>query len=65
MQWVVNEKLTKWYGWTLRGLRKKMGSLASEYGAPVAENGEEAVKEMSLREIESEMGKRENEMDDG
>ena len=33
-------------------MRKKKGVSASDVGAPVAGKGEEAVKEMSLREIE-------------
>ena len=42
----MSEKLGKWYGWDLGGLGKKKCSLASDVGASVAENGEEAVREM-------------------
>ena len=65
MQWVVNEKLRKWYGWTHGGLRKMKWGLVVVARTPMARNSEEAVKEMSLRETESEMGKSRNEMDKG
>ena len=35
-------------GWSLGSLGKKMGSLVGEDGAPVAGNGEEAVREEEL-----------------
>ena len=41
-------KAYKMEGQSLGSLGKKMGSLASEDGAPVAGNGEEAVKEEEL-----------------
>ena len=37
----MSEKLGKWYGCALGGLRKEKRNLASEIGAPVARNGEE------------------------
>ena len=46
MKWVVSEKLGKWYGWDLGGLKKKMGGLAGEDGAPLTGFGKEAMREM-------------------
>ena len=40
----MSEKLGKWYGCALGGLRKKKRNLVVEIGAPVAGNGEEAVR---------------------
>ena len=56
--WVVDEMLRKVFGWVLGGLRKIKWGLVVVAGTPVAGNGREAVREMSLRETESEMRKR-------
>ena len=51
MKWVEFEKLRKGDGSDLGGLGKKMGSFTGDVRAPVAVNGEEAVKGLEALEM--------------